>query len=84
MVLDRNDHVINLFELKFHKDIFVVNKSYASQIREKMSIFRDATKTRKYLSWVVISTFGLKHNQHSLGLIEHNLTMDILFEGLSG
>jgi hypothetical protein len=26
-----------------------------------------------------LTTFGLKHNEHSLGLIDNALTMDILF-----
>ncbi|MGB1242207.1 MAG: hypothetical protein ACPG49_06780 [Chitinophagales bacterium] len=31
---------------------------------------RETTQTRKHLMLVLITTFGLKHNQHSLGLVE--------------
>lgn len=80
LVLDRNDHIVNLFEIKFYKEPFLVTKSYADRLREKMSLFRSATKTRKHLSWTLISPFGINHNQHSLGLIETSLSVDDLFQ----
>lgn len=80
LVLDRNDHVVNLFEIKFYKQSMHLSKSYATTLREKMAIFRTATKTKKQLFWTVITTFGLLHNEHSLGLIDTVLEMDDLFE----
>ena len=80
LVLDRNDHVINLFEIKFYNEPYTLSKAYAARLREKQGIFRKATKTRKRLSWAMITTFGLKKNQHSLGIVEADLTMDVLFE----
>lgn len=80
LVLDRNDHVINLFEIKFYSDNFLFTKAYADAIRQKQSIFKNASKTRKQIFWVFLTTFGLQSNQHSLGLIGDVLTMDILFE----
>jgi hypothetical protein len=35
---------------------------------------------KKQLSWVLLSSFGIKHNQHSLGLVDNSLTMEVLFE----
>ena len=80
LVLDRNDHVINLFEIKFSIEVFSLTKSYSDTLRQKTSVFRHSTKTRKHLSWVMITTFGLQPNQHSLGLVDNDLTMDALFE----
>jgi len=80
LVLDRNDHVVNLFEIKFYKEAMHLSKSYAISLKEKMTAFKKATKTRKQLFWVVISTFGLKHNENSLGLIDTVLEIDDLFE----
>jgi uncharacterized protein len=80
LILDRNDHVINLFELKFYDEVFIPTSSFADNLREKKSVFKAATGTNKQLSWVLLSSFGLKHNQYSLGLIDNTLTMDALFE----
>ncbi len=52
----------------------------ADNLREKMRIFKEVTKTRKHLMLVLITTFGLKHNKHSLGLVEKVLTLDDLFQ----
>ncbi len=80
LVLDRKDHVINLFEMKFYEDTFVPTKSFADNLREKRLIFKTYTQTKKQISWVMISAYGIKHNQHSLGLVDSVLTIDDLFE----
>lgn len=79
LLIDRNDQVINLFEIKFYNEDYTLTKAAADRLREKMRIFRETTKTRKQLSWVFISAFGLKENSNSLGLITKSLTMDDLF-----
>ncbi|MEN0003554.1 MAG: ATP-binding protein [Bacteroidota bacterium] len=79
LLIDRNDHSINLIEVKFYNESFALTKNDAEALREKMGIFRQATKTKKHLSWVMITTFGLQHNQHSLGLIQNIITLDDLF-----
>jgi AAA+ ATPase superfamily predicted ATPase len=80
LLLDRNDQVINLFELKFYQAPFVLTKDYANQLRQKMAIFRHHTHTRKQLTWMLINPFGLVQNKHSLGLITNVLTIEDLFE----
>ncbi|MEM0991715.1 MAG: ATP-binding protein [Bacteroidota bacterium] len=79
LLLDRNDQVINLFELKFHQEPFVITKSYAAQLRQKMAAFRYHTQSRKQLSWILISTFGLVSNKHSSGLVANTLNLEDLF-----
>ena len=79
LLLDRNDHVINLFEIKFYNTKFSISKAYAENLREKMRIFKETTKTRKQIFITLISTFGLKQNEYSLDLIERDLTLKDLF-----
>lgn len=80
LVLDRKDHVINLFEMKFYEDEFVPTKSFADGLREKKAVFKAATDTKKQLSWVLLCSYSIKHNQYSLGLVDNILTIDTLFE----
>lgn len=80
LLIDRNDHVINLFEIKFYNVSFSIDKSYAKILRQKLGVFQETTKTPKQLFWTMITTFGLKHNEHSLGLIQQVLTLENLFE----
>ena len=80
LVLDRNDQIINLFEIKFYNTEFMLTEADAKAIRHQMQVFREKTKTKKHLMPVLLSTFGMEHNKHSLGLIEKSLTMDALFD----
>jgi len=79
LLIDRNDGVINLFEIKFHNKIYTISKTDAENIRNKQLVFKKKTKTDKQIFFLIISTFGLNENTHSKELIHENLTMDALF-----
>lgn len=53
---------------------------FSNGLREKRIVFKTSTGMRKQLSWVMLSTFGWKQNQYSLGLVDNVLTLDSLFE----
>jgi AAA+ ATPase superfamily predicted ATPase len=80
LLIDRNDQVINICEMKFYQKEFTISKSYAEQLRRKISIFSEATQTKKQIFLTMITTFGLLENKHSQGLIDNQLIMDVLFE----
>lgn len=80
LLLDRNDQVIHIFEVKFHNKPFVVSKEYAQRLKNKLEVFEATTKTRKHLFMTLITTFGITPNEHSLGLVDQVLTMDDLFQ----
>jgi len=80
LVIDRNDHLINLCEVKFYNVAFTISKDYAAKLREKIRIFQENTNTKKQIHLILITTFGLKHNKHSLGLINADFGMEIFFE----
>lgn len=81
LLIDRNDHVINLFEIKFYNTLFTLDKTYAQKLRMKMAIFRQATNTTKQLFMSMITTFGVLQNEHTTGLVNQVLTLEDLFEG---
>jgi uncharacterized protein len=80
LVLDRKDHVINLFEIKFYNTTWTIEKAVAENLKYKKDQFKLLTKTPKHVFLTLISTFGLHPNIHSTGLIDNDLTMDCLFE----
>ena len=80
LLIDRKDNVINLFELKFYAEPFSINKNYADELREKVGTFKTLTATRKQVFLNFLSTFGLKQNEHSLGLVSSALSIEVLFE----
>jgi uncharacterized protein len=80
LVIDRKDETINICEMKFSINPFSIDKKYAENLRNKIGTFRTETKTRKAIMLTVITTYGLNENEYSLGLVQHDLTMDCLFE----
>lgn len=79
LLIDRNDQIINLFEIKFYREEVQLSKSDAQVLRDKVTVFQVATKTKKHLFLSLITTFGLNANKHSIGLIDQVLTFDDLF-----
>ncbi len=80
LLIDRNDQVINLCEMKFHQTDFSINKSYAEQLRRKMMTFQEVTKTKKQLFLTLITTHSVHSNPYSQELVDNDLTIDIFFE----
>jgi hypothetical protein len=80
MLIDRNDSVINLCEIKFYNDQFIITKDYAEKLRQKRSVFKAVSKTKKQIFITFISTFGIIENKHSAGLIDNIIELDALFE----
>jgi uncharacterized protein len=79
LVLDRKDQCIHLFEFKFHNVEFIIDKAYATQLRERRAAFKRLTKTNKHIFISFLTNYGVKTNEHSIGLVDHNLDMDVLF-----
>jgi len=79
LLLDRKDQIINICEAKFSISEFVISKEYAMNLRKKIAIFTEATKTKKTVFLTILTTFGLKENENSLGLIQNTLTLENLF-----
>jgi AAA+ ATPase superfamily predicted ATPase len=80
LLIDRNDSVINLCEIKFYNDQFVINKAYAQKLQEKRTIFRIISKTKKQIFITLITVHGLLENKHSLGLVDNHLELNALFD----
>lgn len=79
LVIDRRDQVINICEMKFSINKFVIDKKYAEILRNKLGFFRQKTKTRKALFLTLITTYGIAPNQYA-GMVRNALTMDVLFD----
>ncbi|ATP58211.1 ATPase [Pedobacter ginsengisoli] len=79
LLLNRSDMVISICEMKFSSSEFVIDKAYATELREKLNIFKSESKTKKSLFLVMVNTYGLKSNINSIGLVQNEVTMDHLF-----
>ncbi len=78
LLIDRNDAVINLCEMKFSISEFSIDKKYAETLRNRIGIFRSETKTKKSVFLTMITTYGIAKNEYS-ELVQNELTLDDLF-----
>jgi uncharacterized protein len=79
LLIDRQDNAINICEAKFYGADYKMDKKESQHLRNRVEAFRKNTKTKKYLIPTLITTFGLKANENSIGLIEKTITINQLF-----
>jgi uncharacterized protein len=79
LLIDRRDQVINICEAKFSIDKYTITKEYSEKLRSKISIFKEATKTKKSVFLTMITTYGIEKNKHSTSIIQNEITMNDLF-----
>ena len=79
LLIDRDDDVINLCEMKYYDSTFTITEAYDSNLRRKSSVFESQTSTRKAVRTVMITTYGITHNEWSNN-ITNQVVMDDLFE----
>ena len=78
LLIDRNDQVINLCEMKYSLSEYAIDAEYEQKLRNKKSAFIDATNTRKAVHLTMVTTFGIKANAHS-GIVQNEVKLDDLF-----
>lgn len=78
LLIDRRDRTTNICEIKFSVGEFTIDHDYEQKLRKKMQVFREATKSKKALQLVMITTYGVKQNAHS-GIVQSQVKMDDLF-----
>ncbi len=83
MLIDRQDMVINLCEMKFCQTEYSIGSAYAKDLRRKIEVFRNQTHSKKSIFLTIVTTFGLKENSHSISLNAIGVSMDALFEQVS-
>lgn len=81
LLIDRNDHSINVCEIKYSDSEYTVTKAYAEELKRKKDVFKSETKTKKTVFVTMITTFGVISNIHAIGNVDNQLTMDLLFGG---
>ncbi|MDR1973151.1 MAG: AAA family ATPase [Bacteroidales bacterium] len=78
LLIERNDRIINLCEMKYAVDEFVIDKRYDEILRKKRTSLCEQTKTRKAIHITMITTNGVKRNMY-WNNIQSEVTVDDLF-----
>ena len=77
-LIDRNDNIINLCEIKYSKKEFAITKNYDENLRNKRCVFMEETNTKKSVHITMITTYGIKHNAY-WNNVQSEVLLDDLF-----
>lgn len=80
LIIDREDGVINLCEMKYSKDMYSLSKDDYINLKNKRQRFASGLKTRKAIRIVLITSFGAQHNEYYNELVQNEITLDDLFK----
>ena len=78
LIIDRNDGIMNLCEMKYGVNEFIITSKYASEIRNRMAMFRASEKTRKDLRCTFVTIYGVKQNLYT-DIVADQIVLDDLF-----
>jgi hypothetical protein len=79
LVIDRADRSVNLCEMKFSESEVVIDKAFARELERKRDAYRAAFGDRKAIFLTLITTYGVRANDHAQRLGVRSLTMESLF-----
>jgi AAA+ ATPase superfamily predicted ATPase len=80
LVIKRADNWINLCEMKFYNTSFKISKDELNRLKNKVSKFKEDTKTRDVVVITMISTYGIVEDENFHEIVENSFDMDVLFE----
>lgn len=78
IIIDRADNTINLCEVKYSENLYSLDKEEYMKIQNRISVFKEATKTRSNIIPTMITTFGMKEGTYSDQIIA-KINMEDLF-----
>ena len=78
MIIDRDDHVINLCEIKYLSGDFSVNNAYHRKLANHRSIIQKSISPKQVIHHTLITTYGPVQNEYS-GVFSKVITIEDLF-----
>jgi predicted AAA+ superfamily ATPase len=80
LLFDRDDDSITICEIKYTVEPFAVTKDYAENLKNKIAVFKEKTRTKKQIFLALISANGIKETIYSEEMIQGVVTLEDLFK----
>ena len=80
LVIERDDHVTNLCEVKYRKGLFAIDDGYAQRLQTRRERFVEETGTTDAVHLTMITTNGIARNAYRND-IQSQVVLDDLFRG---
>ncbi len=79
LLFERKDGVTTICEIKYTEDAYVIDKDYAENLKRKINIYQEQTRTKNQIHLAFISAAGIKENEYSRKLVDGVVVLDDLF-----
>ena len=79
LLIERTDDSIHVCEIKYSTNTFVIDKTYAKNLSNKITVFEEKTKIKKHIFLTMISTFGIQKNIWSEDLVDSEVLLKDFF-----
>ncbi len=79
MLIDRNDGIIDLCEMKYSDAEYSISSQYAQEMARKRAIFQQVSKTKKAVHLVLVTTQGIAPGIHQYS-VQASVVLDDLFK----
>ena len=79
LIIKRADKVVNVCEMKFYDGDYTLKKKDYDDMERRVRVFRSTNNIRMSIHPVLVTTYGLVHNQYS-GLFQNVVTLRDLFK----
>ncbi len=78
LLIERSDDIIDICEMKYSHDKYVLTADVMAGLHRKSSVFRKVTETKKAIHTIMITTEGVSHNA-GWNEIQGEVVLDDLF-----
>ena len=78
LLIFRNDHVVNLCEMKFASSPYVISKVEEMRLRHRIEMLKSTLSPKQTVHLTMITTYGVAYGKHS-GIVQKEVKMEDLF-----
>ncbi len=78
LLITRKDNVVNMCEMKFYSEDYVVDKDYDEILRHRQTVLHESLPRKTSIHNTLITTYGIKDNEYRWSF-ERVITMEDLF-----
>ena len=78
LVIERADRIVNLCEMKFSSEPYVIDQDEAENIRHKVMAFKENTKTKNACHVTFVTCYGVARGKYT-SVVQSQVVMDDLF-----
>ena len=79
MVIERDDNMINLCEIKYSTKPYTLSKAEADKIQRRLDEAQEKFGKGKSIQVTLIAAAGLNQNEHSINLVQNVITLSELY-----